>query len=150
MNGYLEEGLDRRAAQVHCRILQRRIHLLKLGHHVEDHIGQGEGDVSDQQSAKGEALLHSHHLIANEHEQQAQGNTCHDIRVRHRNVGQAHNSLAQLGLQIVDAHGRYGAEHRSDDGGEGCHQQRVAQKSQQLIVLEQPHILLQCEALKLR
>ena len=105
--------------------------------------------MGDEQRAESEALFEPHHLIAHEHEQQAKGNTGDDIGVRHRDIGQTHNRLAQLGSEVVDTHGRHRAKHRCDDGGKGRHQQGVAQQAQQLIVLEQTHILLQGEAFKL-
>ena len=146
----LEEGLHRGAAQVHGSVGEGIIHLLQLGHHIEDHIGQAEGHMGDQQCPEGQTFPHTQHLAAHEDEQQRQADTGDDIGVGHGDVGQIHDHLAHLGLQTVDAHGGQGAQNRGNEAGQNGNQQRVTQQTQQMPVLEQAHILLQGEAFKFR
>ena len=105
--------------------------------------------MGNQQCPESQAVFLTQQLGADEHEQQTQGNTGDDIRVCHGNVGQAHNRLAHLGLQTVDADGCEGAEHGGKTGSQHRNQHRVTQKFQQTAILEQAHILLQGETFKL-
>ena len=122
---------------------------MELGHHIQHHIRQVEGDVGDEQRPECQTLPLSQHLAAHEHEQQAQGNTGDDIRVCHGNVGQAHGHLPQTGLQIVDAHSGNGTENGGRDGGQAGDDQRVGQQVQQAVILEKLQILIQGKAVEI-
>ena len=70
MEGHLEEGLQRGAAQIHGSIRQGVVHLLEFRHHIQDDVGQIEGDVGDQQRPEGQGVPLAQHFGAHENEQQ--------------------------------------------------------------------------------
>ena len=130
MQRHFEESLQRRAAQVHGSILQGRIHLLQLGHDIQNDIGQVKCYMGDQQCPESQTFLLTQQLATDEHEQQGKGDTGHDIRVGHGNVSQTHDRLAQFRLQPVDAHSSHCAEYCGNPAGQHRDQHGVAQKCQ--------------------
>ena len=149
MDGHLEEGLHPGAAQVHGSIDQAVVHLLELGHHVQDHVGQIERDMGDQQRPEGQTVALAQQLGADEHEQQRQRHAGNNVRVRHGDIGQAHGRLAQPGIQAVDANRRHRTEGRGDQAGQDGHDQRVAQQLQQAVIPEEPGVLPEGEAVEM-
>ena len=94
MNGDLKESLNTGAAQIHCGVYQAVIHLLELGHHIQNHIGQVEGNMRNQQSPEGQAVALAQKPGTDKDEQQGQGYTGNNIRIRHGDIGQIHGHLA--------------------------------------------------------
>ena len=103
MERHLEKRLQGRAAQVHGRVPEGAVRLLEFRHDVQDHVGEVEGDVGNEQRPEGQAVPLPQHPGPHEDEQQGKGHAGDDIRIRHGDVGQRHGSLAQSGVQVVDA-----------------------------------------------
>ena len=149
MQGYLKEGPHRSAAQVHCRIGQRRIHLLQLGHDIQKHIGQSEGHMGDQQCPEIQRFPSSQKSGTHKDKQQAQRNTGDDVGVGHGDIGHAHDHFAHFGFQAVDAHRCHSAQANGNSCGQKRDQHRVAQKSQKLFIPEKLCVLAEGKAFKL-
>lgn len=51
----LEKRLQGRAAQVHGRVPEGAVRLLEFRHDVQDHVGEVESDVGNEQRPEGQA-----------------------------------------------------------------------------------------------
>ena len=134
---HLEEGLQRGAAEIHCRLGQTVVHLLQLRKHLQNDIGHAEGDMRNQHGpevqARGRAEESSH-----KHEHQHQGDTGDDVGVDHRDVchlliGEAHH----LAAQTVNPHRRGRAHHRGHKRRRDGQDQGVTHGAERLRVAEQ-------------
>ena len=92
------------------------VRLFELGHDAQDHIGDVEGNVGDQNRLKSQG-------DAEGDERQHQGDARDDVRVQHGNVGDPHDHGAGKRPHVIDGHGGRGADDRGRQGGHKCDQQ---------------------------
>ena len=104
--------------------------------------------MGNEQRPKVQTFLLVQHGCTDKHEQQRQGNTGHDVRVGHGNVGQAHHRLAHFGIQIVNTNRSKSAEACGNGGGQNGDEQGVTQQTQKVLVLEQVFVVSYGEAFK--
>ena len=133
----LPEGLHPGAAQVHSRVHQIAVHLPQLGADGEDHIGDVERDMGDEQRPKAHGQVggepeqpqrvepggEAAPTAEKRYEQQAHGNTGDDIRVHHGDVVDGHQRIPDPAAHGVKADGGEGPGHSGDDGCQQGHQQ---------------------------
>ena len=146
--GDLVEGLPGSASQVHSCIRKRGIHLPQLGHNIQDHIGQVKGQVGKKQCPEAQSISFAQQSYAHKDKQQGKGHAGHNIRVCHRDIGKAHNSLPHFGTQLANAHGSQGAEYSCSKAGNNGDDQRVSKQLQQSFILEKLPIAVEGEAVE--
>ena len=136
MDGDLPEGLEGSTSQIQSRLLQSRVHLRQLWHDVEDHVGEIEGHMGDQQGPESQNGVVPHEG-SHEYKQKGQGYAGDNVRVGHGNVGDRQDEGAEPGPHPVDAQGSGCAHDCGKEAGQQSHFQRIPQKGQELIVPEQ-------------
>ena len=156
------EGLHPRAAQILRRIDEVAVHLPQLGPHGQNHIGDIEADMGDQQCAEahGQALRQHHQrlprihppgesapAVEEHHEQQAQADAGDDIRIHHGDVVDGVHRRTTAAAHGVQADGGEGAGDGRHDGGQQRHQQRGIDAVHNEPVGEKGLVPLQGEAL---
>ena len=132
----LPESLHPGAAEVHGRIHQVLVHLTQLGADGQDHIGDVECDVGNQQGAETERqtggklkkILYTVDpgcelapQTKERHKEQTHGDAGYDIGVHHGNVVNRGQEIAVTAAQGVEADGcecaRKGSDQRDQQGG---------------------------------
>ena len=148
MDDHLEKRLHGSAAQIHGSVGECRVHLLQLGHDVQNDVRQAKGHVRQQQCPEIQGFPLTQHAGTHEDEQQGQADTGDDVGIGHRDVGQTQNKLAHSGLQTVDTDGSHGAEGHGNAGRQQGDQNGVAQQAKKVSVPEQFHVLLEGKPFK--
>ena len=158
----LPEGLHPGAAQILRRVHQIAVHLPQLGTHGQDHIGDVEADVGDQQrtEAHGQPLRqHDERLpavdpsgkcapaVEEHHKQQAQADARDDIGVHHGDIIDGQQAVAGLAAHTVKADGGKSAGDGGDDCSQQGHQQRDIHAVHDETILEQLRVPVEGKAL---
>ena len=136
---HLGEGLPWGGAEIHRRLFERWIHALKAGLHADEHEGEGEGDVGDDDGevAQVEIQDDEKHQQADAHE---------DFRHDHGHEDKSLERPVDGKAVTVEHPGAEGAEDGGEEGGGDPDHEGVAEGVEQNAVLEKSLVPFQGEA----